>query len=241
MGEWGREWGQVSEGGRNEWGREGPFIKDLQLLLIHTCTCTCAVYFSSLSPSLPPSLPAGLAFPTGCSINHCAAHYTPNAGDFTVLKYDDVCKIDFGTHVNGRIIDCAFTVAFNPQFRPLLAAVKDATYTGGWQTSAHYPYTRTGVYAHSLLLCPLLLPSSPSPPPPSSLQVSERQVLMSVCVMLVKPYRRSWSHTKWRLMARHTRSLPPSLPPFLPHSFPLSLPPSLPHWPLWPTYMYFHS
>ena len=47
-------------------------------------------------------LKAGLAFPTGCSLNHCAAHYTPNAGDKTVLNYDDVCKIDFGTHVNGK-------------------------------------------------------------------------------------------------------------------------------------------
>ena len=46
-------------------------------------------------------LEAGLAFPTGCSLNHCAAHYTPNAGDPTVLGYDDVCKIDFGTHING--------------------------------------------------------------------------------------------------------------------------------------------
>ena len=45
---------------------------------------------------------AGLAFPTGCSLNHCAAHYTPNNGDKTVLQHDDVCKIDFGTHVNGR-------------------------------------------------------------------------------------------------------------------------------------------
>ena len=46
----------------------------------------------------------GLAFPTGCSLNHCAAHYTPNAGDKTVLQYDDVCKIDFGTHVNGELL-----------------------------------------------------------------------------------------------------------------------------------------
>lgn len=49
-------------------------------------------------------LNAGLAFPTGCSLNHCAAHYTPNAGDTTVLQYDDVCKIDFGTHINGRVL-----------------------------------------------------------------------------------------------------------------------------------------
>uniref|UniRef100_G3NL20 Methionine aminopeptidase 2 n=1 Tax=Gasterosteus aculeatus aculeatus TaxID=481459 RepID=G3NL20_GASAC len=75
-------------------------------------------------------LKAGLAFPTGCSINHCAAHYTPNAGDPTVLRYDDVCKIDFGTHINGRIIDCAFTVTFNPKYDRLLEAVRDATNTG---------------------------------------------------------------------------------------------------------------
>jgi len=39
-------------------------------------------------------------------------------------------KIDFGTHINGRIIDCAFTVAFNPQYDKLLQAVKEATNTG---------------------------------------------------------------------------------------------------------------
>lgn len=50
-------------------------------------------------------LEAGLAFPTGCSLNNCAAHYTPNAGDPTVLQYDDVCKIDFGTHINGKSLN----------------------------------------------------------------------------------------------------------------------------------------
>jgi len=75
-------------------------------------------------------LEAGWAFPTGCSLNHCAAHYTPNAGDETVLGYDDVCKIDFGVHVNGRIIDCAFTHTFNPKYDRLLEAVQDATNTG---------------------------------------------------------------------------------------------------------------
>uniref|UniRef100_A0A1E1XG64 Methionine aminopeptidase 2 n=1 Tax=Amblyomma aureolatum TaxID=187763 RepID=A0A1E1XG64_9ACAR len=75
-------------------------------------------------------LNAGLAFPTGCSLNHCAAHYTPNAGDPTVLGYDDVCKIDFGTHINGQIIDCAFTLTFNNKYDKLLEAVRDATNTG---------------------------------------------------------------------------------------------------------------
>lgn len=31
-------------------------------------------------------LEAGIAFPTGCSLNHVAAHYTPDNGDDTVLK-----------------------------------------------------------------------------------------------------------------------------------------------------------
>lgn len=75
-------------------------------------------------------LKAGLAFPTGCSRNHCAAHYTPNAGDKTVFEYDDVVKIDFGTHINGRIIDCAFTHTFNPKYDKLVEAVREATNTG---------------------------------------------------------------------------------------------------------------
>jgi methionyl aminopeptidase len=75
-------------------------------------------------------LEAGIAFPTGCSLNYVAAHWTPNAGDKTVLQYDDVMKVDFGTQIHGRIIDSAFTVAHNPRYDPLLAAVKDATNTG---------------------------------------------------------------------------------------------------------------
>lgn len=75
-------------------------------------------------------LNAGQAFPTGCSLNYVAAHWTPNTGDSVVLQYDDVCKIDFGTQINGRIIDCAWTVAFNPVYDPLKEAVQAATDTG---------------------------------------------------------------------------------------------------------------
>ena len=75
-------------------------------------------------------LEAGIAFPTGCSLNHVAAHYTPNPGDDRTLGKDDVMKIDFGTHVRGLLVDCAFTVAFNPTYDNLIQAVKDATNTG---------------------------------------------------------------------------------------------------------------
>ena len=54
----------------------------------------------------------------------------PNAGDNTVLQYDDVMKLDFDTHINDHIIDCVFTVAFNPKYDPLMTAVKETTYTG---------------------------------------------------------------------------------------------------------------
>lgn len=73
---------------------------------------------------------AGIGFPTGLSVNHCAAHYTPNKGDKSVLKQGDVLKVDFGVHVGGRIIDSAFTMTFEDKYDALLQAVKEATNTG---------------------------------------------------------------------------------------------------------------
>ena len=46
------------------------------------------------------------------------------------VAHSETVQVDFGTHVNGRIIDCAFTVAFNPRYDPLLQAAKEATETG---------------------------------------------------------------------------------------------------------------
>ncbi len=75
-------------------------------------------------------LQSGIAFPLGCSVNHCAAHYTPNAGDEYVIQPDDVVKFDLGTHINGRIIDSAFTMCWNDKYQPLLDAVREATNAG---------------------------------------------------------------------------------------------------------------
>jgi methionyl aminopeptidase len=77
------------------------------------------------------ALEGGLGFPTGLCLNNVGAHWTPNAGGKEViLQYDDVLKIDFGVHVNGRIVDSAFTLAANPVFDPLLEAVRATTNTG---------------------------------------------------------------------------------------------------------------
>ena len=68
----------------------------------------------------------GVAFPTGVSLNNIAAHWTPNLGDQTILKKNDICKIDFGVHYDGWIIDSAFTVTFDDKYNNLLQASKEA-------------------------------------------------------------------------------------------------------------------
>lgn len=85
------------------------------------------------------ALQAGMGFPTGLCLNNIAAHWTPNPGGKEVmLKYDDVLSVDFGVHVNGRIVDSAFTIAHNPVYDSLLEGVKAATNTG-LKVSCHHP------------------------------------------------------------------------------------------------------
>ncbi|TGO23011.1 hypothetical protein BPAE_0147g00150 [Botrytis paeoniae] len=77
------------------------------------------------------ALKASMGFPTGLCLNNIAAHWTPNpGGKDVILKNSDVLKVDFGVQVSGRIVDSAFTVAFDHTYDNLLAAVKDATNTG---------------------------------------------------------------------------------------------------------------
>ncbi|RDW91414.1 methionine aminopeptidase 2 [Coleophoma crateriformis] len=76
------------------------------------------------------NIKGGVAFPTGVNLDHIAAHYSPNAGNKTILSQDNVMKVDFGVHINGRIVDSAFTLAFDPMYDNLLEAVREATNTG---------------------------------------------------------------------------------------------------------------
>ena len=74
---------------------------------------------------------SGMGFPTGLCLNHQVAHYTPNPGQKeVVLQQKDVLTVDFGVHINGWIVDSAFTMAFDPTYHNLLRAVKEATNTG---------------------------------------------------------------------------------------------------------------
>lgn len=64
----------------------------------------------------------------------------------SVLQNGDVLKVDFGVHVNGRILDSAFTLTWEPTYDKLLEAVKDATNTGirvgytSFLLGVHVPY-----------------------------------------------------------------------------------------------------
>jgi methionyl aminopeptidase len=54
------------------------------------------------------------AFPINMSINNIAAHYTsPIKDDELTVKDGDIVKIDLGVHIDGYIVDTAFTVSFN--------------------------------------------------------------------------------------------------------------------------------
>lgn len=73
----------------------------------------------------------GIGFPTGVSLNECAAHFSMNPNDKEIyLKDTDVLKVDFGTHVNGFIMDSAFSICFDPKKENLLKASKEATMKG---------------------------------------------------------------------------------------------------------------
>lgn len=73
-------------------------------------------------------LSQGIAFPVGLSLNNCAAHYTPNYNEETILLKDsDIIKIDYGIHKNGIIIDSAFTLSFNPKYDDFINISKNLT------------------------------------------------------------------------------------------------------------------
>ncbi|ELA48152.1 methionine aminopeptidase, type II [Vavraia culicis subsp. floridensis] len=91
----------------------------------------CSLVENSTTTLLKGELNDGLGFPTGVSLNDCAAHYSVNPGDEEIfLKETDVLKVDFGTHVNGVIMDSAFTVTWDPKMNKLLEASKEATEKG---------------------------------------------------------------------------------------------------------------
>jgi len=56
------------------------------------------------------------AFPVNLCLNNIAAHYTsPIRDDGMEIKEGDLVKIDLGVHIEGYIVDTAFSVSFNEE------------------------------------------------------------------------------------------------------------------------------
>jgi methionine aminopeptidase len=72
----------------------------------------------------------GIAFPPILSVNNCIAHCSPTKDTDILLKYDDNVKIDFGVHVNGYIVDCAFSTYFNEKHDDIHKACYEALNEG---------------------------------------------------------------------------------------------------------------
>jgi len=76
-------------------------------------------------------LAAGIAFPTGVNVNTVAAHWSPNPRDtHQRLGKSDIVKVDFGVHLQGHILDGAFSYTENPDLQPLVECSIEATNTG---------------------------------------------------------------------------------------------------------------
>ena len=104
--------------------KPGMSLKDIVLLVEDNIKKE--ILFDINSP-----LDKGIAFPVGLSLNNCAAHYTPNYNENTIiLKESDILKIDYGIHVNGIIIDSAFTMHFDNKYDEFIQISKDITNYG---------------------------------------------------------------------------------------------------------------
>jgi methionyl aminopeptidase len=75
--------------------------------------------------SMIKSLGGEPAFPCNVGINSITAHYTAEIDDESIIRNGDVVKIDLGVHINGYIIDTAFTLSFNPDYDSMVKATKD--------------------------------------------------------------------------------------------------------------------
>ena len=84
-------------------------------------------------------------------------------------------KVDFGVHVNGRIVDSAFTMNFEPTWDRLLEAVKDATNTG-----IRVSFVCSGTSGIFLILR------------------LRKQESTCGCAILETLYKRLWRATRWK-------------------------------------------
>lgn len=117
---------------------EGAKLADLVIavenIIIKLCKQNPETYFEKGSKE------AGIAFPVGVNINNVVAHdsMTTRIIDERTFCLGDVVKVDIGVHVNGRIIDSAFTHIITEKpgvhddasiYNPVLEASRESVFT----------------------------------------------------------------------------------------------------------------
>ncbi len=66
------------------------------------------------------------AFPCNVCVNDIAAHYTALPDDKTKIPKDSIVKVDIGVHIDGFIVDTAFTKYFSPSLKELSDIVRES-------------------------------------------------------------------------------------------------------------------
>ncbi|MEM3658109.1 MAG: type II methionyl aminopeptidase [Candidatus Hadarchaeum sp.] len=66
------------------------------------------------------------AFPCNICIDEIAAHFTPPPGFAGRIPNEGLVKIDFGVHVDGYIVDTAFTIPLSPRDREIVEVAEES-------------------------------------------------------------------------------------------------------------------
>lgn len=119
-------------------GKLSELVDNVELTILKlTKQGTSTKYFLEGSPD---NNRAGIAFPVGVNINNVVAHDSKTVliDDDRYFVLGDVVKIDIGVHINGRIIDSAFTHIISSKagitddesiYVPLLEASRDSMFS----------------------------------------------------------------------------------------------------------------
>jgi len=75
------------------------------------------------------SLGGNPAFPCNIGINEVAAHYTAKPGDELTIPPGALVKVDYGVHIDGYIVDTAFSVALSNSDKKIVEEVEKALET----------------------------------------------------------------------------------------------------------------
>lgn len=81
---------------------------------------------NEISNNLNNEINNGIAFPTGINIDNVVAHYTPLNETNTFIQNNNIAKIDYGVHIDGYIIDSAFSVNYDEKYKSICEASEEA-------------------------------------------------------------------------------------------------------------------